>query len=113
MSYQRHFFPHQLMAAHAQDEEALAERLEMEKSRRQAALRDRLAEQRRRRMEDLRRRQDAEIMNEMLDQRKEVDEIRVAQVGFSLQRLWKISVCMLQYFPWFFKQYSGNPLPKN
>lgn len=68
-----------LMAAHAQDEEALAERMELEKSRRQAALRDRLAEQRRRRMEDLRRRQDAEIMNEMLDQRKEVDEIRVAQ----------------------------------
>ncbi|RUS80922.1 hypothetical protein EGW08_011303, partial [Elysia chlorotica] len=69
----------ELMSAHAQDEEALAERLEMEKSRRQAALRDRLADQRRRRMEDLRRRQDAEIMNEMLDQRKEIDEIRVSQ----------------------------------
>jgi hypothetical protein len=72
------------MARHQQELDDLQDRMESDKSRQMLALRDRLAKNRRRRMEDLRRKQDAELTSEMLDQRKELDEVRLTQVNNTL-----------------------------
>lgn len=75
------FIPIQLMARHKEELDDLRESLESDRSRQMLLLRDSLAESRRRRMEDLRRSQDAELTNEMLEQKKELDEIRLQQVN--------------------------------
>jgi hypothetical protein len=72
------------MARHQQELDDLQDRMESDKSRQMLALRDRLAKNHRRRMEDLRRKQDAELTSEMLDQRKELDEVRLTQVNNTL-----------------------------
>lgn len=69
-----------LIARHQQEMDELSEHLETDKQRRLLILHERLAENRRRRMEDLGRKQDAELTNEMLEQRKELDEIRLKHV---------------------------------
>ena len=68
-----------LMARHASEVDALADRMDSQRQRQQRALHEKLAEQRKRRMEELRRRQDAELMSEMLEQKKELDSVKLQQ----------------------------------
>ena len=73
------------MASHEQELEDLAERLETDRDRQYLYLRDKLAQKRKRKMEELRRKQDVDLTKEMIEQKKEMDEIRMKQVGLLVQ----------------------------
>ena len=90
------FFP-QLMARHQQELDDLQDKLESDKTRQMLSLRERLAKNRRRRMEDLRRKQDAELTGEMLEQRKELDEVRLKQVCFCVCLCICVCVCVCMH----------------
>ena len=74
----------QLMASHEQELEDLAERLDADRDRQYLNLRDKLAQKRKRKMEELRRKQDVDLTKEMIEQKKEMDEIRMKQVRILL-----------------------------
>ena len=70
----------QLLAAHEQELEHLADRLDHERQRQQIALREKLAENRKRKMAQLRRKQETELTKEMLEQKSELDEVKSKKV---------------------------------
>jgi len=69
----------QLMAQHEKELEDLADKLENEKNRQMLALRERLANRRTRKLDDLRRRQDVDRSKELLEQKKELDGVRLGK----------------------------------
>lgn len=68
------------MAAHENELQILADRLDNQKKQKQLQMREKLSEKRKQKMEALRRKQEAEITREMLMQKKEMDEIKAKKV---------------------------------
>ena len=71
------------MAAHENELQLMAEKMDADRQRQMLTLRDRMSERRRRRMEDLRRKQELEVTKETLTQKKELDEVRTVKVSYS------------------------------
>ena len=65
------------MAQHEHELEELADKLDKEKDRQLFGLRMKLDNRRQRKLEDLRRKHDVDMAKEMLEQKKEVNEIRL------------------------------------
>lgn len=71
----------QLLESHEHELQLLADKLEQEHVRQQLSIRDKLAAKKKRRMDELKRKQDIEMTKEWLTQKKEIDEIKLTQVG--------------------------------
>lgn len=71
----------QLMASHENELHILSDKLEQEHLRQQLSIRDKLAAKKKKRMNELKRQQDIEMTKEWLTQKKELDEIKLAQVS--------------------------------
>ena len=78
-----------MMAAHEHDLEELNEKLDADKNRQLLTLRDRLSNRRRRKMDEMRRKQEVELTKEMLEQKKDIDDVRLKKVhnnAYSLKK---------------------------
>ena len=71
------------MAAHQNELEILASKMDSERQHQQLRLRKKLEEKRRRKTEALRRKQEAELTKEMLTQSKELENMRSRKVCLS------------------------------
>ena len=65
------------MAKHENELESLSERLQHEEHRQMVTLRDKLAKRRMRKLDDLQRKHDIEKTREMLEQKKDLDEVKL------------------------------------
>ena len=73
------------MAAHQNELEILASKMDSDRQHQQLRLRKKLEEKRRRKTEALRRKQEAELTKEMLTQSKELENMRSRKVCHSFR----------------------------